>query len=73
MGTVVVDRAMSRRIRLRQMKVNRGRIGASSDEEVVARSGDFVEARTRSFGEGSRRSRVVLELDGVGLGVGQLE
>lgn len=73
MGTVVVDRAMSRHIRLRQMKVNRCRIGASSDEEVVARSGHFVEASTRSFGEGPRWSRVVLELDGVGLGVRQLE
>lgn len=72
MGTMV-DRAMSRHIRLRQMKVNRGRIGASRDEEVVARGGHFVEASTRSFGEGPRRSRVVLELDGVRLGVGQLE
>lgn len=73
MGALVVDRAMSVHVRLRQMKVNRGRIGASSDEEVVAGSGHFVEGGTRPFGEGPRRSRVVLELDGVGLGVGQLE
>lgn len=73
MGAMMVDGAMPVRVRLRQMEVNRGRIGgARGDEEVVARGGHFLEAWAWSFGEASRRSGVVLVLDRVGLGVRQL-
>ena len=74
MGGMVVDRAVPVSVRLRQMEVNRGRIGrACGDEEVVARGGRFLEAWAWSFGVGSRWSGVVLVLHRVGLGVRQLQ